>query len=216
MLDMSWGELMVIGGVALIVIGPKDLPKALRTVGQMTTKVRRLAGEFQSQFNEAMREAELEDVKKDLETINRDVRSSTAATFNPIQTIRDELKTTIESRSGAASALAEPAGAEIQGAATAVLPASSPEIAMGDIAAGHSAGGSSSTAFAAEEPLHPDSVAPRMAIETPVSQPSLGVQHHETPVAVTPLTEVAGAGLEQLDPASHAPPGRIAAPDRSS
>ncbi|MET0367220.1 MAG: twin-arginine translocase TatA/TatE family subunit, partial [Methylobacterium sp.] len=40
MLDMSWGEVMLIGGVALIVIGPKDLPKALRTVGQVTTKLR--------------------------------------------------------------------------------------------------------------------------------------------------------------------------------
>ena len=43
MLDMSWGEMMVIGAVALIVIGPKDLPKALRTLGNMTAKVRRMA-----------------------------------------------------------------------------------------------------------------------------------------------------------------------------
>ena len=64
MLDMSWGEVMVIGAVALIVIGPKDLPKALRTVGKMTGKIRRMAAEFQGQFNEAMREAELDDVKK--------------------------------------------------------------------------------------------------------------------------------------------------------
>ena len=62
MFDMSWGEVMLIGGVALIVIGPKDLPKALRTVGQLTGKMRRMAGEFQSQFAEAVREADLEDV----------------------------------------------------------------------------------------------------------------------------------------------------------
>lgn len=99
MLDMSWGEIMVIGGVALIVIGPKDLPKALRTVGQMTAKVRRLAGEFQTQFSEAMREAELEDVKKEMEGLNRDVASATSGvgSFNPIQTIRDELKGAVES-----------------------------------------------------------------------------------------------------------------------
>ena len=58
MFDMSWGEVMLIGGVALIVIGPKDLPKALRTVGQITGKMRRMAGEFQSQSNEAIREAD--------------------------------------------------------------------------------------------------------------------------------------------------------------
>lgn len=100
MFDMSWGEVMVIGGVALIVIGPKDLPKALRTVGQMTSKVKRLAYEFQSQFNEAMREADLEDVKREVEGLNRDVASATSTTFNPIRTIRDELKNAVESKAG--------------------------------------------------------------------------------------------------------------------
>ena len=95
MLDMSWGEIMVIGAVALIVIGPKDLPKALRTVGQMTSKLRRMASEFQGQFNEAMREAELDEVKKQLQSVNESVPSLNTS-FNPIQTIRDELKTSIE------------------------------------------------------------------------------------------------------------------------
>jgi sec-independent protein translocase protein TatB len=96
MLDMSWGEIMVIGAVALIVIGPKDLPKALRTVGQMTSKLRRMAAEFQGQFNEAMREAELDEVKKQLQGVNESVSSVGSTNFNPIQTIRDELKTSIE------------------------------------------------------------------------------------------------------------------------
>jgi sec-independent protein translocase protein TatB len=96
MLDMSWGEIMVIGAVALIVIGPKDLPKALRTIGQMTGKLRRMAAEFQGQFNEAMREAELDEVKKQLQGVNDSVSSVTSTSFNPIQTIRDELKTSIE------------------------------------------------------------------------------------------------------------------------
>ena len=96
MLDMSWGEIMVIGAVALIVIGPKDLPKALRTVGQMTSKLRRMASEFQGQFNEAMREAELDEVKKQLQGVNESVSAVGSTNFNPIQTIRDELKTSIE------------------------------------------------------------------------------------------------------------------------
>jgi len=96
MLDMSWGEIMVIGAVALIVIGPKDLPKALRTVGQVTGKLRRMAAEFQGQFNEAMREAELDEVKKQLQGVNDSVTSMGNTPFNPIQTIRDELKTSIE------------------------------------------------------------------------------------------------------------------------
>src|ERR671921_1402714 len=91
MFDMSWGEVMVIGAVALIVIGPKDLPKALRTIGQMTAKVRRMASEFQTQFNDAMREAELDEVKSQIQGINDSV-STLNPGLNPAQTIRDELK----------------------------------------------------------------------------------------------------------------------------
>jgi sec-independent protein translocase protein TatB len=87
---------MVIGAVALIVIGPKDLPRTLRTIGQMTAKVRRMAAEFQSQFNEAMREAELDDVKKQIQGMNESVSSLNKTSFNPIQTIRDEVKGAIE------------------------------------------------------------------------------------------------------------------------
>ncbi|MBX9875070.1 MAG: Sec-independent protein translocase protein TatB, partial [Thermoleophilia bacterium] len=62
MFDIAWSEFMLIGAVALVVIGPKDLPKAMRTVGQAVGKIRRMASEFQGQFNEAMREAELHDL----------------------------------------------------------------------------------------------------------------------------------------------------------
>src|SRR5215207_6545047 len=96
MFDLSWGEVMVIGAVALIVIGPKDLPKTLRTLGNMTAKVRRMAAEFQSQFNDAMREAELDEIRKQVEGVNQSVASLNDASFNPIQTVRDELKGAIE------------------------------------------------------------------------------------------------------------------------
>jgi sec-independent protein translocase protein TatB len=64
MFDIGWSELVVIGVVALIAIGPKELPGVLRMVGQWMGKARRMASEFQGQFNEAMREAEMADVKK--------------------------------------------------------------------------------------------------------------------------------------------------------
>ncbi len=97
MLDMSWGEVMLIGAVALIVIGPKDLPKALRTLGQITTKVRRMAGEFQHQFSEAIREAELDDIKRDVADVKRKAESFKPS-FNPVDTIRNELKSAVEGR----------------------------------------------------------------------------------------------------------------------
>ncbi|KMO40536.1 hypothetical protein VQ02_07445 [Methylobacterium variabile] len=95
MFDFSWGEVMLIGGVALVVIGPKDLPKALRTVGQVTARLKRMAGEFQSQFSEAMREAELDEVRREVEGINRSVASGTTG-FNPVQTIRNELQGAVD------------------------------------------------------------------------------------------------------------------------
>ena len=64
MFDIGWSELLVIGIVALIAIGPKELPGALRALGQWTTKIRRMASEFQGQFQEAMREAEMADLQE--------------------------------------------------------------------------------------------------------------------------------------------------------
>jgi sec-independent protein translocase protein TatB len=69
MFDIGWSEFVVIGVVALIVIGPKELPAVLRAIGQWTTKIRRMAGEFQSQFQEAMREAEMADLKKQVDEL---------------------------------------------------------------------------------------------------------------------------------------------------
>jgi sec-independent protein translocase protein TatB len=69
MFDIGWSELVVIGVVALIAIGPKELPGVLRMVGQWMGKARRMASEFQGQFNEAMREAEMADLKKTFDEV---------------------------------------------------------------------------------------------------------------------------------------------------
>ena len=103
MFDLSWGEVMVIGAVALIVIGPKDLPKALRTLGNMTAKVRGMAAEFQSQFNDAMREAELDEIRKQVESVSQSVPSLNTS-FNPIETARDEIRSAIEAPVGTGTA----------------------------------------------------------------------------------------------------------------
>lgn len=74
MFDIGWSELLVIAVVALIAIGPKELPGVLRTIGQWLGKARRMATEFQGQFNEAMREAEMADLKKSFDEV-RDATS---------------------------------------------------------------------------------------------------------------------------------------------
>ena len=69
MFDIGWSELVVIAVVALIAIGPKELPGVLRMVGQWMGKARKMAAEFQGQFNEAMREAEMADLKKTFDDV---------------------------------------------------------------------------------------------------------------------------------------------------
>src|SRR5262249_13856303 len=78
MFDIGWSELLVIAVVALVVIGPKELPGVLRSVGQWAGKIRRMAAEFQGQFQEAMREAEMADLKKHADDLSESVRSLTA------------------------------------------------------------------------------------------------------------------------------------------
>jgi sec-independent protein translocase protein TatB len=170
MFDMSWGEVMVIGAVALIVIGPKDLPKALRTVGNVTSKVRRMASEFQSQFNDAMREAELDEIRKQVEGVKQ-----TVSGFNPIQTVRDELKGAVE-----APLVSPPAGAMAPEVDTgspplppAALPAAS-EFAVDPFAAGPMEPGISPLAEAVASTL-PDTA------PSPASEPAPAVPAHERP-----------------------------------
>ena len=89
MFDIGWSELLVIGVVALIAIGPKELPGVLRMVGQWMGKIRRMASEFQGQFQEAMREAEMEDIKKQVDDMTSTATNVTS--FDPLDSVRKEV-----------------------------------------------------------------------------------------------------------------------------
>lgn len=90
MFDIGWGELIVIGVAALIFIGPKELPGVLRTLGQWMAKIRRMAGEFQNQFHEALREAELADLKKEVDEMS--THAASMSNFDPIAEVRSQLE----------------------------------------------------------------------------------------------------------------------------
>jgi sec-independent protein translocase protein TatB len=79
MFDIGWSELVVIAVVALIAIGPKELPGVLRMVGQWMGKARKMAAEFQGQFQEAMREAEMADIKKSFDEVKEAATGFTGA-----------------------------------------------------------------------------------------------------------------------------------------
>jgi sec-independent protein translocase protein TatB len=75
MFDIGWSELLVLAVVAIVVVGPKDLPKLMRSIGHYGGKLRRAAGDFQRQFEEAMRESEVDEVKKALDSVRTETPS---------------------------------------------------------------------------------------------------------------------------------------------
>lgn len=90
MFDFAWSEILLIGAVALIAIGPKDMPAAIRTVSSMVKKARRMAAEFQTHVDEMVREADLGDVKKAFNEIrNFDLPSALEKHVDPDGSIRD-------------------------------------------------------------------------------------------------------------------------------
>jgi sec-independent protein translocase protein TatB len=94
MFDFDAGKLILIGIVALIVIGPKDLPRVLRELGRAVGKMRRMAAEFQGQFMEAVREADMADIKDDVAKLAASAKVDIP--FNPVADMRNELKGAID------------------------------------------------------------------------------------------------------------------------
>src|SRR5208282_1305521 len=83
MFDLDISKMIIVGIVALAVIPPKDLPRVMRTVGQAVGKMRRMAAEFQGQFMDAMREADLENVRKELDALNAKAKVDAAKAAAP-------------------------------------------------------------------------------------------------------------------------------------
>ena len=125
MFDISWTEFLLIGIVALIVIGPKELPGVLRTLGQYTRKVRGMASEFQNQFQEAMREAEMADLKKQVDDMAHDFKH-----YDPLKDVRDDVeamgKDIERSLDGSPAVKSEEPAAEIPATQTPAIESSAP------------------------------------------------------------------------------------------
>src|SRR5262249_9566005 len=121
MFEIGWSELLLIGIVALIAIGPKELPTVLRTLGQWMSKLRRMASEFQSQFQEAMREAEMADLKKQVDEMTSQAQSY--ASFDPVSEVKRELESTQQQIE---SAMVDKAGVDAPSSPVAAEPSTAP------------------------------------------------------------------------------------------
>ncbi|GGD87122.1 hypothetical protein GCM10011390_02240 [Aureimonas endophytica] len=96
MFEVGWSEILVIGVVLIVVVGPKDLPHMLRTFGRMTSQFRRMAGDFRRQFDEALREAEMDDVRDTVRDIGKmDPRNNIREALNPIRAVGDEIRSSL-------------------------------------------------------------------------------------------------------------------------
>jgi sec-independent protein translocase protein TatB len=126
MFDISWSEILIIGIVALLVVGPKELPALLRTIGKYVGIVKKQAAEFRAQFDEAMREAEIDQLKKDMENIKSDTETALRDAERSVETEMNEAKRELDAASDAVRAGNGAAAPEVNGAAVADKPDAPP------------------------------------------------------------------------------------------
>ncbi len=108
MFDISWSELLILGIVTLVFVGPKELPVFLRTIGKYVGMVKRQAGEFREQFDTAMREAEFEQIRKDMMGVKTDVESTMRDAGRSVENEFDGMKSELD-KAAQGSTLADPA-----------------------------------------------------------------------------------------------------------
>lgn len=142
MLEVGWSELLVVALILIIVVGPKDLPGMLRTFGRMTGRLRTMANEFKGQFDQALREAELDDVRKGLNEVNKlNPANSLKDAINPIRKLGDEIRSDLKKATDTVNAsVAEPAVSTVE----------PPSALASSAATGTAADASSSTSASAE------------------------------------------------------------------
>jgi sec-independent protein translocase protein TatB len=118
MFDIGWTEMLVIAIIMIVVVGPKDLPRMLRTFGKTTAKLRSMAGDFQKQFNEALKEAELDDVKKSVDSLRGlNPAAEIKKQLNPFEKAAADVRAGLDSAmKPAPSKVAEPAAEAVQAA----------------------------------------------------------------------------------------------------
>ncbi|QCL93960.1 Sec-independent protein translocase protein TatB [Agrobacterium tumefaciens] len=97
MLDIGWSELLVIAVVLIVVVGPKDLPPMIRAFGKTMAGLRKMAGDFRTQFDEALKEADMDDVRQTISDVrNLNPTNSLRDAMNPLRQLGNEIKSDLQ------------------------------------------------------------------------------------------------------------------------
>ena len=112
MFDVSWSELLILGLVTLIFVGPKELPRFLGQLGRYAGVVRRHANEFRSVFEQAMREAEMEELKKEMRSVTDGVKASFDSVAQSVDDVRKSAELNIDAKPATAQQALPPGEGE--------------------------------------------------------------------------------------------------------
>ena len=130
MFDISWSELLILGLVTLIFVGPKELPRFLGTLGRYAGVVRRHANEFRSVFEQAMREAEMDQIQKEIRSVSDGVKASLDDATRSVDSMKSAAKVDFDAKpETAAKPLEAPAAEPAEAAASAPTAKAEPETA---------------------------------------------------------------------------------------
>ncbi len=106
MLDIGWSELLVIAVVLIVVVGPKDLPPMIRAFGKTMAGLRKMAGDFRTQFDEALKEADMDDVRQTISDVrNLNPTNSLRDAMNPLRQLGNEIKSDLQKATAAPDGL---------------------------------------------------------------------------------------------------------------
>ncbi|MBD8689042.1 MULTISPECIES: Sec-independent protein translocase protein TatB [unclassified Rhizobium] len=112
MLDIGWSELLVIAVVLIVVVGPKDLPPMIRAFGKTMAGLRKMAGDFRSQFDEALKEADMDDVRQTISDVrNLNPTNSIRDAMNPLRQLSNDLRNDLNGVTTSSTATSAPEGA---------------------------------------------------------------------------------------------------------
>jgi sec-independent protein translocase protein TatB len=192
MFDIGWPEMLVVAVVLIVIVGPKDLPGMLRNFGRTTTKLRSMAADFRKQFDDALKEAELDDVKGIVDDVRKlNPASDIKKALNPMQKAAEDVRSGLDAAMRPQPKPQSPTS-ELNGGGAAKKPADEPKPAAAvssKTAAKTSSGSTAKKSAPAKKPA-----ATRKAASKPAAKPAAAkTTAKPKPPAKSPSKKTAGA-----------------------